>query len=184
MESALPVTPALARVQSRRLTIVFYTIVVFLYWIAQYIYAPTLPTYVQVKVADLATVGFVLSMYGLWQVVIRLPLGIIADWVGWYKPFIFIGLLLTALGAWTLGVSGTVETLALGRAITGLAAGAWVLMVVAFSALFPPEQAVRASALLTLVNSVGRILATAATGPLNQSGGYQLAFFVAAVIAA
>lgn len=184
MQSSILIAPAAAGTQSRRLTIVLYTIVVFLYWIAQYIYAPTLPIYVEGQVADLATVGFILSMYGLWQALVRLPLGIVADWVGLRKPFILLGLVLAALGAATIGMGGGAAALALGRAITGLAAGAWVLMVVAFSALFPPEQAVRASALLTLVNSVGRILATAATGPLNQFGGYQLAFFVAAVIAA
>ncbi len=184
MASSNPATQALPVARSQRLTIVFYTIVVFLYWMAQYIYAPTLPTYVQSKVGDLATVGLVLSMYGLWQAIIRLPLGIVADWVGWHKPFIMAGLVLAGLGAWTLGTAGTAEGLTLGRAITGLAAGAWVPMVVAFSGLFPPEQAVRASALLTLVNSTGRILATGATGMLNGLGGYGLAFLLATCISA
>jgi predicted MFS family arabinose efflux permease len=74
--------------------------------------------------------------------------------------------------------------LAFGRAITGIAAGTWVPLVVAFSALFPPREAVRASALIMFFNSVGRILATAVTGALNDWGGYSLAFFVATSIAA
>ena len=151
---------------------------------AQYIYLPTLPTYVQSKASDLAVVGVVLSMFGLWQAIIRLPLGIAADWLGWRKPFILIGLGLAGLGAWIMGTTDTVRRLDDWPRGDGLSAGAWVPLVVGFSALFPPKEAVKASALLTLFNSVGRVLATSVTGSLNNLGGYALAFFVATGIAA
>lgn len=160
--------------------IALYMTAVFLYWIGLYLYVPTLPVYVQSKTSDLALVGVVLSMYGLWQAIIRLPLGIAADWLGWRKPFIVGGFALTALGAWLMGSSADVDGLIVGRAITGLAAGTWVPLVVVFSGLFPPEDAVRASALLTVVGSVGRMLATGVTGSLNDWGGYSLAFYLAA----
>jgi DHA1 family multidrug resistance protein-like MFS transporter len=164
---------------SRRLKITLYAAAVFLYWIALYLYVPTLPVYVQSKSDNLALVGVVLSMYGLWQAIIRLPLGITADWMGWRKPFIIGGLVLVGLGATIMGMATSVNGLIIGRSITGLAAGTWVPLIVVFSSLFPPEQAVRASAMLTLVGSVGRMLATGATGSLNQLGGYPLAFFLA-----
>ncbi len=169
---------------SRRLMITLYAIAVFLYWMALYLYMPTLPTYVQSKSDDLTLVGVVLSMYGLWQAVIRLPLGIAADWLGWRKPFIIVGLALAGLGAWIMGVADSVNGLIVGRAITGLAAGTWVPLVVVFSGLFPPHEAVRATAMLTFVGSVGRVLATGLTGSLNELGGYALAFFLAAGAAA
>ena len=109
----------------------------------------------------------------------RVPLGIVADWVGWHKPFIAIGLMLSGVGAWVMGTATGVDGLAAGRAITGAAAANWVPLVVVFSDLFPPQEAVRASALLTFFNSAGRILATGATGTLNDIGGYALAFFLA-----
>jgi predicted MFS family arabinose efflux permease len=73
--------------------------------------------------------------------------------------------------------------LIIGRAITGLAASTWAPLVVVFSNLFPPHEAVRASALLTAVGSVGRVLAMSVTGSLNERGGYSLAFFLAAGVA-
>jgi MFS family permease len=161
-----------------------YAIAVFLYWIALYLYMPTLPTYVQSKSDNLALVGVVLSMYGLWQAIIRLPLGITADWLGRRKPFIIVGLALAGLGAWIMGVAKGVNGLIIGRAITGLAAGTWVPLVVVFSSLFPPHEAIRATAMLTFVGSVGRVLATGVTGSLNELGGYSLAFFLAAGAAA
>lgn len=152
----------------------------FLYWMALYLYMPTLPTYVQSKSSNLALVGIVLAQYGLWQAIVRLPLGIAADWVGWRKPFIVGGCMLAGLGALAMGLANGVNGLLVGRAITGLAASTWVPLVVVFSSLFPPDEAVRASAILTFVGSVGRVLATGVTGALNEWGGYRLAFFLAA----
>jgi MFS family permease len=169
---------------SRRLMTALVGLAVFLYWMGLYLYVPTLPTYVQSKSDNLALVGVVLAQYGLWQAVVRLPLGIAADWLGWRKPFIVLGFALVGLGALTMGLAGGVSGLLVGRAITGLAAATWVPLVVLFSSLFPPDEAVRASALLTSVGSVGRVLATGVTGSLNELGGYPLAFFLAAGAAA
>ena len=171
-------------VSSRKLLLALYIAAVFLYWMALYLYVPTLPVYAQEKTDNLALVGVVLSMYGLWQAIIRLPLGIAADWLGWRKPFIVVGFGLAGLGAYVMGTSNSIEGLIIGRAITGLAAGTWVPLVVVFSALFPPAEAVRASSLLTMVGSLGRMTATSATGSLNAWGGFSLAFFLAAAAAA
>jgi MFS family permease len=156
-----------------------YISTVFLFWTALYLYLPTLPIYAQSKSGSLAVVGVILSMYGLWQAIVRLPLGVAADWLGWRKPFIMVGFALAGLGAWSMGVAENATGLAVGRAITGLAASTWVPLVVAFSSLFPPEETVRASAILTLAGSVARILATAVNGTLNDLGGYSLSFFLA-----
>ncbi len=171
------------RVSSRRTMIALNVCAVFLYWMALYLYVTTLPTYVQSKSDDLTMVGVVLSMYGLWQAIIRLPVGIAADWLGRRKPFIIGGFLLTGLGAYILGTSDHINGMLVGRAITGLAAGTWVPLVALFSSFYRPEEAVKASALLTLVGSVGRVLATGVNGSLNQLGGYSLAFFLAAAAA-
>lgn len=165
--------------QRARLLIGFYLTAVFLYWVAQYLYMPTLPLYVELHTDNLAMVGVVLSMYGLWQAIIRIPLGIFADWLGWRKPLIIVGTTLAGLGAWMMGTANGVPQLLIGRTLTGLAAGTWVLFVVAFSSLFPPQETIRVTALVTLMSSVGRMLATASTGFLNACGGYALAFFVA-----
>jgi len=179
-----PALSSVAGVSSRRLMIALVALAAFLYWMALYLYVPTLPTYVQGRTADLALVGVVLAQYGLWQAVVRLPLGIAADWLGWRKPFIVAGLVLAGIGALTMGLAGNVNGILVGRAITGLAASTWVPLVVTFSSLFPPDEAVRASALLTFVGSVGRMLATSVTGSLNALGGYGLAFSLAAGTAA
>ena len=91
-----------SRPTNRRMMTILLCVAVFMYWISLYLYAPTLPTYVEGKVDTLASVGIVLSMYGLWQAIVRFPLGIVADWMGRRKPFVLVGLALGALGAWML----------------------------------------------------------------------------------
>jgi len=164
---------------NRNLLIALNMLIVFLYWMAQYVYVPTLPVYVRTETDNLAMVGTVLAMYGLWQAIFRLPLGIVSDWLGWRKPFIIACILLVGAGAWLMGTADGVTQILIGRIFTGIAASTWVLLIVAFNSLFPPEEAVRATSLLTLVNSVGRLAGTASTGFLNERGGYPLAFFAA-----
>jgi len=178
-----PPVAVVAAAGERRLKIALFLAVVFFYWMALYLYVPTLPTYAQTKTDSLALVGVILAQYGLWQAIVRLPIGIASDWIGRRKPFILVGMALAGLGAWVMGSAEQAQGVLIGRAITGLAAGTWVPLVVAFSSLFPPNEAVRASALLTLVGSLGRVLATSLNGPLNEADGYGLAFTLAAGVA-
>lgn len=169
---------------NKRTTITLVIIAVALYWASLYFYVPTLPVVAEQRTGgDLVMVGVIISMYGLWQAIVRLPLGILTDWLGRRKPFLILGFGLAALGAWLMGTSEGSQGLLVGRAITGLAAATWVPLVVLFSSLFPPQEAVRASALLSMVNSISRMAATGANGVLNDVGGYGLAFFVAAAVA-
>lgn len=163
-----------------RKLIILYIIVVSLYWGALYFYMPTLSVYAETKASNLSLVGVMLSMYGLWQAVARFPLGVIADWVGRRKPFILVGFVLAGFGAVLMGVSPGIGGLIVGRALTGFAASVWVLLVVAFSGLFPPDEAVKASGMLSAVNAIARMVVTASTGALNEWGGYSLSFFFAA----
>ncbi len=174
------VTP---RVTPRRTAVVLYATVALLYWASLFTYLPTLPTFAATLTPDLALIGTILSMYGLWQAVARLPVGIAADWVGWRKPFVIALLALAAVGASLMGSATTPTQLLIGRSITGIAAAAWVPLTVVFSALFPADQVVRATTLLTVTSAVARVVATAANGPLNAIGGYSLPFTAAAVVA-
>lgn len=155
----------------------------FFYWIGLYLYVPTLPEFVRSYTPNLAAVGVVLSMYGLWQGIIRIPLGVTISATGRGKPYLIAGFLLTLVGALVMSEGKSYGTLALGRAITGLAAGTWVPLIVVFSGYFPPKQAVLATSLLSTSSSLGRVLANSATGFLNGIGGYPLPFYLAGVSA-
>jgi len=178
-----PLAAQPAETASRRRMMVLLIAAVAFFWASLYFYVPTLSVYAEDITGNLATVGLILSMYGLWQAVVRLPLGIATDWLGKRKPFLIFGFALSALGAWMMGTAHGASGLLLGRSVTGLAAATWVPLVVLFSSLFPAEQAVKATALLSIINSVSRVAATAVTGSLNNAFGYPFAFFLAAGVA-
>ncbi|HEX9019515.1 MAG TPA: MFS transporter [Anaerolineaceae bacterium] len=166
-----------------RYTIYLIGAAVVLFWTSLYLYVPTLPVYARSKTQNLEMVGVILSMYGLWQGLLRLPLGIATDWLGKRKGFILLGFGLSALGALVMASAHDANGLVVGRAITGLAAATWVPIVVLFSSLFPPKEAVRATAILSVINSVGCMLGSSLNGSLNRLGGYPLAFFAAIGVA-
>jgi len=157
---------------------------VFLFWFSHYVYLPTLPQYVLLKTGTLTQVGIVLAMYGLWQAVVRLPIGIITDKIGHRKTFILAGIMLAGIGALVMGFSGAFLGLTFGRSLVGLSMGAWVLQVVFFGSLFRDEEMIKAGSILTLASSLAKMAGTFATGYLNSSGGYLTAFLVSATAAA
>lgn len=153
----------------------------FLFWISLYLYVPTLPTYVKAKTANLSTIGLVLSMYGLWMAVARLPMGIITDAIGRGKLLIVLGIFSSVLGAGIMGWGDTIPVLTAGRALTGLSAATWVVLLAVFSTFFETDRAIFASSMLTFSASFGRLVATASTGFINTVGGYSLAFYLASL---
>jgi len=69
----------------------------------------------------------ILSMYGLWQAIIRLPLGIAA--IGLESGAIYPGRIWPGrIGGWMMGTSQDVSGLLIGRAVTGLSAGDLVVL--------------------------------------------------------
>ena len=115
--------------------------------------------------------------------ILRLPLGVWSDHIGRRKPFIAAGMLAAALGSLGLAFSPDPWMLFLSRALTGVSASAWVAFTVLFSTYFPARQAVRAMSLITFINGVSQVVSTFAGGWLAQAFGWEMPFYVGAVLA-
>ena len=153
-----------------------------LYFVALYAYVPSLPAYVAERTSSLTAVGVVLSMYGLWMAVLRIPLGVVTDVTGRYKPYLIGGVRAAGGGAAVMAFGGSLGALALGRALTGAAAAAWVPMMVVFAGFYPPERTIFATSLLAFASSFGQMIGTSATGFLETLGGFNLPFFAAIIL--
>jgi predicted MFS family arabinose efflux permease len=151
-----------------------------LFFVALYAYVPSLPAYISERTSSLGEIGVVLSMYGLWMAALRIPLGIVTDATGRNKPYLVGGVLMAGIGAVVMALGKSLGVLAIGRALTGMAAAAWVPMMVVFAGFFPPEQAIFATSLLSFASSLGMMIGTGMTGTLQTAGGYSLAFIAAA----
>ncbi len=135
-------------------------IVAFLYWLSLFSYIPILPVHVQQKVSTLSELGFVLSMYGFWQMVSRFPIGIIADRLAWRKPLAVSMLLLLAAGSLVLGMGTDFWGLTTGRSMIGFAAAAWVLLVVLYTSEVDSSKLLQSTAEMTIVFAAGRVTAS------------------------
>jgi predicted MFS family arabinose efflux permease len=168
----------------KRLSIPIFFAAAVLYFVSLYLYVPILPAFVAERTSNLTAVGVVLSMYGLWTAILRMPFGIVADVTGRNRPFLVGGTMMAGVGALVMAFGRSPGTLALGRALTGVAAATWVPMMVVFASLFPARRTIFATSLLSLASSIGQMMGTSLTGLMETLGGFGLAFYAAGGIAA
>lgn len=141
-----------------------------------------MPAFVAARVGSLTAVGVILSMYGLWSAILRVPTGIVHDTTGRSKALLVGGFLFAAAGALVMGQGRSTAALLIGRAMTGASTATWVPVMVVAAGFFPAEQTVFATSLLATATSVGQVFAIGTTGFLNRVGGYPLAFAVGALL--
>lgn len=155
----------------------------FFFWASLYIYVPILPLHAQQQGASHQMVGLVVGAYGVTQFLLRVPLGVWSDRLGRRKPFISAGMLAAALGALGLALSPDPWLLFLSRALTGVAASAWVAFTVLFSSYFAAGRAVRAMSLVTFVTGIAQMVATYSGGVIAQAFGNAATFYVGVALA-
>ena len=151
-----------------------------LFWMSLYVYVPVLPTYARDLGAPLGVVGLVVGVYGLAQIVLRIPLGLASDRLGRRKPF--FGLLATA-GAATLALAPAAWALALGRAIVGVGASTFVVSLIYLADLFPSGQLARAVSVLVAVSQLSQVVILIAGGLVAERWGVPTTFWAAAGLA-
>ncbi len=154
----------------------------FFFWAGLYLYVPILPVYAKSLGASMSMVGVVVSAYAIAQLLLRIPIGIGADALGKRKPFVVAGVVTVAAGALGLGLAPNLGFLFLARVLTGVGAASWVAITVMFASYYPADRSARAIGILSFVNGVAIVAATAAGGASAQVWGSKSTFFGAAVL--
>lgn len=156
---------------------------IWLYWFAIYTYVPILPTYANDLGASYQMIGVILGAYGLTQVLLRLPLGIISDRLGRRKIFLVTGTILGLVSSMGMWLFRDVFSLLFFRLLSGIAATAWVLQTVLFARCYPPTQGSKAMGLVSAVVNFGEMSAMFVGGLVAQYYGQEQSFLLAALIA-
>ena len=152
-----------------------------LYWFSLYTYVPILPVYASSLGASYKLVGLVVGSYGITQLLLRIPQGILSD--RWRKRKIFV---VTAMGVSAISAIGMqlfpdVTALLIFRGLSGVAATAWVIMVVLFASYFSPAEAPKAYGIMNSVSFTGQVAGMFAGGLVAERWGWSAAFVLAAV---
>lgn len=114
-------------------------------------------------------IGLALGVYGLGQVLLQIPLGLLSDRVG-RKPAITLGLLIFAAGGLVAALSHTLEGIVIGRALQGMGAVAGAGTALAAD-LTREEQRGKVMGIIGVSIGVAFLLALILGPPLEAVGG-------------
>jgi len=174
----------LTRNRERTVSIASAAFAISLFWASLYMYVPILPTHARALGAAEDQIGLILGSYGMTQLFLRLPLGLLSDRLGRKKAFALLGTALVGISGLGLALAKTPMALFAFRAVSGGAATAWVTISVLYNSHFPIEHAVRTSSQLNFLSAVGQILAMSTGGYLAQRFGAAATFWSSLILSA
>ncbi len=163
--------------------VLLFGVVVFFFWASLSLYIPILPVYSQSLGASLPMVGVIVAAYGIPQLLLRLPAGILFDAINKRKRLLIAGILITSLGALGLGLAPNPWMLFVARAVSGIGAAAQIFFIAYFAAYYSPQSVQRPISIINSVFWVAMVAASYFGGWLAEVYGYKSTFFAAAVLA-
>jgi MFS family permease len=167
----------LSRGRTSKLRLAVFCLAVLFFWAAQYVYVPVLPVYAESLGASMTVIGLIAGAYGLTQLLLRIPLGMLSDRTGKRKPFIIAGGACTLAASIGLIAARTPLELALWRGMAGVASASWVATVVLFGSHFGDGREAWSMGLVSFLNSLGQISATSVGGTLADRWGLTSPFY-------
>ena len=162
---------------SRR-NVILFAIGILCYWAAMYVYVPTLSVYAESLGASWSVVGLAVGMYGLTQMLTRVPIGIWSDAMGKRRGIVVAGMLVCGVGAAGLALSPSPFWLVVFRGVMGLAAASWVCSTVLFTSYFPDSDPSVPLSIMSLMSALGQVAGTSSGGLLAENFGWTMPFWV------
>lgn len=151
-----------------------------LYWFSLYTYVPILPVYAASLGASYMMVGLVVGAYGVTQLLLRIPQGILSDRLRKRRVFVVAALAVSAVSALGMVLFPNVPALLFFRGLSGMAATAWVIMVVMFAGYSSPAEAPKAYGIMNSLGFAGQMAGMFAGGLAAEAWGWPSAFLLGA----
>ncbi|MDL2236638.1 MFS transporter [Christensenellaceae bacterium OttesenSCG-928-K19] len=153
-------------------------------WMGMYSYAPVLPAYAASIGANIVMIGIIGGSYGIMQIILRIPLGIVADKLNKDHLILIVGFAVLTLSTVLFIFAEGVYMLIFARAVAGAAAAWWVVVCVSFSKYYPENEQVKAQGKVSASANMGKVIAAVLCAVVAQFISYQATFILAFVIAA
>lgn len=129
--------------------------VTLLFWFSTYIYTPMMPTYIKSLGASYFMVGLILGCYGVGQLVLRVPIGILSDRINKRKIFVIAGLTFLVLSSLGLYLFANPMLILVFRSFSGIASAFWVIFTVLYSSYFLESESTKAVGILVAFCNAG-----------------------------
>ena len=143
---------------------------------------PTMTPYLKDIGVSYSMIGLIGSAYGIAQMLLRLPLGIMSDRLHRRRIFINIGLFIALISSLGFYFTENALLIFILRGLAGMGASTWVIMTVLFSSYFPRELMASRTSLLSMFNHFGQVVAMLLGATLAGYAGYKSPFLLSAVV--
>lgn len=132
-------------------------VIVVLFWFAQYIYIPFQTPFLTAIGVSAGFIGVIVGAYGVSQMALRLPVGVMADHVGRHRGFILLGGLFAGIASLVRVALYDGVGFLVGNLFSGLASAMWISFMVRYTGFYPPEEQQKATARIILYNNAGML---------------------------
>lgn len=156
--------------------------VTLLFWMSMYTSVPIMAPYVEFLGGNHQLAGWIVGMYGISQMLLRIPVGIMSDRFHKRKLFITFGLFFTAIGGLGLWFTHDFTWILILRALAGAAAATWVDFTILFTSYYKHEESTKAIGTISFFNSLGQVLGILSAGWAADSLGWEAAFILGALL--
>ena len=129
-----------------------------LFWFAQYVYIPYQTPYLTGLGLSAGFVGIIVGTYGIAQMVLRLPVGLMADHVGRHKSFILLGgLFAGSASLFRILIDGAAGFF-IANILSGMASAMWISFMVKYTSYYAEDDQQRGTAHVVVFNYGGMLM--------------------------
>lgn len=164
--------------------IVHFLSIVFCFWFSTFIYIPVFGIYLELKNIGYYGTGLIMGSYGIMQIVIRFPMGIIADkYKISGKILVSIGFFASIISALFLALSDGFLPIFWGRFFAGVTAAMWVVLTIWYSSAFEGNRLLKAMGQLQATTVVSQLIGMGISGWIASLFGHTSLFWIGAFFA-
>jgi predicted MFS family arabinose efflux permease len=158
--------------------------IVFCFWFSTFIYIPTFGVYLELLDIGYYASGMIMGSYGIMQIIMRFPLGIIADkYKISGKVLVSCGFVASFISAILLALTGEFLTIFFGRFLAGVTAAMWVVLTIWYSSSFDQSRSLKAMGLLQTTTVGSQLISMAISAWITSLFGFKSLFWIGGIFA-
>ncbi|KAA6451176.1 MFS transporter [Bacillus swezeyi] len=156
---------------------------VFCFWFATYIYVPVFGLYLDSIGFSYSAIGIVLGSYGVTQILLRFPFGILSDVLSpLRKQLLISGFAMSLLSCFIFLFFDSFIMVITARLLAGMTAAMWVMATVLYSQYFTKDQSSKAMGILQFLTVFPQFLSMAVSGYLVHLFRWMFPFWIGVAV--
>ena len=159
-------------------------LVTFLFWFSHAIGGPYQTVYLKSLGVAMSFIGSIVGATGLTQMILRIPLGLMADRKARHKVFICLSTILCTTGSIMRFALPSGSAFYLSNLIGGTGAAMWISYTVLFGKYYEPSDMGKAMSTIMVADTAGILSASIAGSIISQIKGIPYIYLCAAVASA